>query len=335
MGEQNWHQVTLQDGEEAITIAKGYEFSRVCQDEHLCWQERVLVAYSPAHAERQRQDLEKRIEKAKKAIMALTPEVGPGKRQIREEDKLQAAVVAVLKKYDVVGLLSCHSVRQTRQTEKFVGRGRGGEHRQKEMIEQVRYQVTDVERQEEAIAARVATFGWRAYVTNAPVASLSFEEAILEYRNEYLVERGFGRLKGRHLALAPMFVKRDDQVVGLPRFLSLAVGILILVESTVRNQLKAEQTKIAGLYLDSSRKETDRPTAERILQAFSIITLTRITLPDRIIYHVTPLNQVQILALLDFPSDLYSRLANTVSLLQKPPMLIEPDPPCLVRGACL
>lgn len=337
MGEGNWHQVTVADGQEAITIAKGYEFSRICQDDHLCWRERVLVAYSPAHGEKQRQDLEKQIAKARKAIVALTPEVGPGKRQIREEGKLQAAIEAVLVKYDVVGLLCCHFVRQTRQTEKFVGRGRGGENRQKEIIEHVRYQVTDVQRQEEAIATRVATLGWRAYVTNAPVASLSFEEAILEYRNEYLVERGFGRLKGRHLALAPMFVKRDDQVVGLPRFLSLAVGILTLVESTVRNQLKAEQTKIAGLYLDSSRKETDRPTAERILQSFSTITLTRITFPDKIMYYMTPLNHVQqrLLALLDFPPDLYSKLAHTVFLVDEQPMLSHPCQSCLVGDRCL
>lgn len=337
MGEENWQQVKVQDGEEEITIARGYEFTRICQDEHLCWQERVLVASSPAYGEKQRQDLQKRIEKAKQAIVALTPEVGPGKRQIREEAKLQAAILAVEKKYDVVGLLHCHWVRQTRQTEKFVGRGRGGEHRPKEIIEQVRYQVTAVERDEQEITKRMATLGWRLYVTNAPVAALSFEAAILEYRNEYLVERGFGRLKGRHLALAPMFVKRDDQVVGLPRFLSLAVGILSLVESTVRNQLKAEQTKIAGLYLDSSRKETDRPTAERILQAFSHISLTRITFPEKIMYSVTPLNPVQerLLALLDFPPDLYCKLAHSVPLVDQQSGLSQSYQIGLVGGGCL
>jgi len=337
MGETNWRKVVVNDADQEITIAKGYEFTRICQDDYFSWRERVLVAYSPAHAEKQRRDLEKRIEKARKAILALTPEVGPGKRQIREEAKLQAAIEAVLVKQDVVGLLHCQYVRETRQIEKFVGRGRGGENRQKEVIEHIRYQVTDVQREEEAIATRVATLGWRAYVTNVPVASLSFEDAILEYRNEYLVERGFGRLKGRYLALAPMFVKRDDQVVGLPRLLCLAVGILTLVESTVRNRLKAEQTKIAGLYLDSPRKETDRPTAERILQSFSTVTLTRITLPDKIIYHMTPLNHVQqrLLALLDFPSDLYSRLARTIPLGDHPPMLSQPCLHPLVGGGCL
>ncbi len=111
-----------------------------------------------------------------------------------------------------------------------------------------------------------------------------------------------------------MFVKRDDQVIGLSRLLSLAVCILTLVEFTVRRQLEAEQTKIAGLFLDSARKETDRPTAERILQSFRKIILTRITLPNQIIYHITPLNPVQqrLLALLGFPPDLYSRLARTI-----------------------
>ena len=315
MGEDNWQQVVIKDGDQEITIAKGYAFTRSCQDDHGgSWQERVLVVYSPAHAHKQYQDLQKRIEKAKKAILALTPTIGPGRRQIREEAVLQAAAEAILVTYDVVGLLHYHYVRETWATEKYVGRGRGSINREKEITEHCRYQVTVVEGIDAAITARAATLGWRAYVTNASVACLSFQEAVLEYRHEYLVERAFERLKGKYLALAPMFVQRDDQVIGLSRLLSLAVCILTLVESTVRRQIEAEQTKIAGLFLDSARKETDRPTAERILQSFRKIILTRITLPNQIIYHITPLNPVQqrLLALLGFPPDLYSRLARTI-----------------------
>ena len=70
------------------------------------------------------------------------------------------------------------------------------------------------------------TLGWRAYATNAPQTRLSFENAVLEYRNEFRIERVFGRFKGEQLAIAPLFVKRDDQVVGLTRLLSLAVRVL-------------------------------------------------------------------------------------------------------------
>jgi transposase len=150
----------------------------------------------------------------------------------------------------------------------------------------------------------------RAYVTNAPAEALSFASAVQQYRDEYIGERGFGRFKGKLLQIAPMFVKRDDQVIGLTRLLSLGVGILAFIESVVRRSLRESGTKVAGLYQDSARKETDTPTSERILRAFSRITLTKI----HFIYHVTPLNHVQqrLLELLGFPPDLYASLGRTV-----------------------
>jgi hypothetical protein len=52
------------------------------------------------------------------------------------------------------------------------------------------------------------------------------EQAVLTYRQEWLLERGFHRLKGVPLSLSLLFVKRDDQVVGLTNLLSLAVRFL-------------------------------------------------------------------------------------------------------------
>jgi transposase len=74
----------------------------------------------------------------------------------------------------------------------------------------VRYQITSVTPQLDAIAAHKAALGWRTYVTNAPVTHLSFPQALLTYRAEWLIERGFHRLKGVPLSLSPLFVKRDD-----------------------------------------------------------------------------------------------------------------------------
>jgi transposase len=183
------------------------------------------------------------------------------------------------------------------------------------MIEHVRYQITQVQRHAVAIAKHVASLGWRAYGTNAPQTRLSFENAVLEYRNEFRIERVFGRFKGEQLAIAPLFVKRDDQVVGLTRLLSLAVRVLTLMEFVVRWALAEQQRVLAGLYLDSSRKTTAKPTAERLLRVFSHIKLVTLSLPDKVVYQVTNFSPVhqEIIDVLGLPPDLYTSLNQTLS----------------------
>jgi len=313
------NKVFFKDGEEMRMIAEGYEINRTCTSGEISWEERVLVVRSQAYADAEQSTLEKRLDKAKAALLAITPAVGRGKQQIKDEGTLTERAEAILSKYHVSGLLTYTYERESRLIEKLVGRGRSGTNREKEIIEHVRYQIVSVERCEQAIAQRVSSLGWRVYATNAPEALMPFSSAVLEYRKEYIVERGFGRFKGKTLQIAPMFVKRDDQVVGLTRLLSLAVGILTLVESVVRQSLQQQGTKLAGLYQDSARKETDTPTSERILRAFSRITLTKIYFPDRIVYHITPLNHIQqkIIALLGFSPDLYTSLARILPVIHQ------------------
>src|SRR5207237_6493236 len=107
------------------------------------------------------------------------------------------------------------------------------------------------------------------------------------------IEHGFGRLKGAPLSIAPMFVKRDDQVVGLTHLLSLALRTLTLMEFVVRRSLKQQGTTLVGLYKDQPRKATATPTAERLLPAFVPITLTQLQLPEQTVRHVTARTPVQ------------------------------------------
>ncbi len=304
----------VQSEDEQQVLAQGYEVSRTCVYEGRTWQERVLIVRSHAYGETQRRHLEDRLEKAQVALLALTPPVGRGKRQISEEAALQSAAEAVLVKHRVGGLLTSTYERESEQAVKFVGRGRGGANRPQQVSERVRYQITAVERNEEAIAQLVSTLGWRAYASNAPKARLSLEQAVREYRHEYHIEQGFGRLKGAPLSIAPMFVKRDDQVTGLTHLLSVALRVLTLLEFVVRRSLQQQRATLAGLYKDNPRRATATPTAERLLQAFVPITLTQVQLPDQTIRHVTPLTPVQeqILRLLGFPADLYAGLARQI-----------------------
>ena len=152
--------------------------------------------------------------------------------------------------------------------------------------------------------------GWRVYGTNQPAASLSLAQAVLAYRSAYQVERSLGRLKGRPLSLTPMYVQRDDHATGLIRLLSIALRVLTLLEFVGRRQLAAEGAKLAGLYAGNPKRETDHPTAERLLEAFQDITLTIIKglhQTDRYVTALRPLQQ-RILEILGFSSALYTRL---------------------------
>ena len=95
------------------------------------------------------------------------------------------------------------------------------------------------------------------------------------------------------------------------RLLSLALRVLTLVEYVVREALQAAGKSLRGLYAGNPKRETARPTTERLLKAFRGITLSIVRLPERTIRHVTPLSALQrrILELLGLPVLIYEDLA--------------------------
>ena len=108
--------------------------------------------------------------------------------------------------------------------------------------------------------------------------------------------------------------QRDDHATGLMRLVSIALRVLTLLEGVGRRPLAAEGATLAGLSTGNPRRETARPTAEHLLEAFRDITLTIIEGPQQTDRHLTVLRPLQqrILAMLGFSSALYTRLG-TVS----------------------
>jgi transposase len=300
---------------ERVLLAEGYEIERqvVAEEdgEAVEWGERVIIAHSETYAKTLKRGLEQRLSRATAELQALTPVPARGKRQIRDESELVAAAEAILKARNVVGLLAYTFERQEKRQVRYVGRGRGNPNRPTRETVEVRYQITAVNRQENVIAALRRTMGWRAYVTSAPAEELTLEQALLVYRDEWLIERGFHRLKGAPLSLDPMFVKRDDQVIGLTNLMSMGVRLLTLIEFVVRQKLKQGREKLVGLHAENPKKGTDTPTTERLLKAFGNITLTIVHLPGQVVHHVTPLTPVQtrILELLGLSPTIYAALA--------------------------
>jgi transposase len=304
-------------------FAEGYVFERILQaksdavledgkePEMIEWTEQVFVVRSENYRKSLLENLEGRLQRAIDKLMALTPPPARGKCQIQDEAELISAATAILKAHNAEGFLVYAFERQEKRLTKYVGRGRGTPDRPKQEIVTVRYQMTAVTRQEVAIEAHKTTLGWRAYVSNAPAEQLDLEQAVLTYRDEWIVEHGFHRLKGVPLSLNPLFVKNDDQVVGLTNLLSIAVRILTLIEFVVRQRLTQNQEKLAGLIENNPKKGIDNPTTERLLKVFNRITLTVVHLPDGIFRHVTPLSDLQarILELLGLSPAIYTQLA--------------------------
>jgi transposase len=275
------------------------------------WQERRLVIQSCQLAQAGERGLRARLAKAQAEITALQTR-GRGRRRCADPSAVREAVDAILARYRVQGLLH---VRYKEQLWAQPVRRHGG--RDASVRLEWDIQVT-VSLDQEAVAAAVRQLGWRVYATTPPREQLSLQEAVLAYRNEYLVERAMGRLKGRPLSLTPMYLERDDHATGLIRLLSIGLRVLTLLEFGVRRRLATAKTTLTGLYVGNPKRATAHPTAERLLEAFQGLTLTIIREGRRRRRHRTPLSRVQqrILALLDFPVAIYTRLCPDS---QKPP----------------
>jgi len=288
-------------------IAEGYEREVILvgqvDGKTITWTERRLIIHSLSRAQAAETALWKRLNKARTALYALN-ERGRGKKRHRHVAELEEAAEAILKKHKVQGLL-----RLTYQVNSRWRTVRSYRKRPTRTVIDLDMWVIPVV-DDCAVQDALQREGWRVYATNGPAAQLPLEQTVRAYRDQYIVERGYGRLKGHPLSLSPMYVDRDDHATGLIRLLSIALRVLTLLEFVVRRQLAEEGSELAGLYAGNPKRTTARPTAERLLEAFKEITLTVIQESQRTIRHLTPLSTVQgrILALLDFSTDVYTRL---------------------------
>ncbi len=289
------------------TVAEGYEQRLVVTQERVgqpvTWTERRLVLRSQQQAQAAEAGLQTRLRQAE-AELAQLNEAKQGKARITDTASRQVAAAAVLKHRRVEGLFQL-TIREQVQERPVCAYG--GRPARIELDRQVTVQAAiDVQ----AVQETSRWFGWRVYVTNHPAETLSLEQAVLAYREEYLVERGFGRLKGKPLSLTPMYQQSDTWATGLIHLLSLGLRLLTLLEHQVRTELAERQDTLAGLYAGNPKRTTSRPTAEGLLTAFKGIDLAVVTLGDQLRRHVTPLSELQkkILSLLECPVAIYSQL---------------------------
>jgi transposase len=307
----------LDDKNKPFLYARGYEFERDCtcqlNAKTVCWKERVQVLCSESLHQQQASSLDERLQRATEELLALTPPVGRGHKQIRAEADLQAAIAAVLEQRRVTGLLEVTWRRDECVKERQQGRGRPGPGRVTELVTTVRYEVTGVTQRTPAIQAAKERLGWRVQVSNLPKKRCTLEGALLLYNGGWSVERDFHLLKDRPLGIQPLWVREEEQIIGLTRLLTIALRVLTVLELVVRAGLQEAGEKLSGLYEGQARRTTATPTAVRLLKAIGRmqITVTQVKSTESKSWYITPLppRLQRILELLKLPAKVYTQLA--------------------------
>ena len=141
-------------------------------------------------------------------------------------------------------------------------------------------------------------------------------DTVCHYRAGYCVERDFHLIKDRPLGLSPLYVRRDDQIIGLTHLLTIGLRLLTLIETKTRDTLQQTEESLTGLYEGQPNRATDRPTALRLLRAFTRAEISRvgIQMPDgQWHWRLSPLSDllIQILTLLGVSEQVYLQLGNS------------------------
>jgi transposase len=290
-------------------IAQGYEMLVEMQvnegDQTIHWQERRLIIQSIDASLAAQASLQERLEKAEQAIGELMVRK-QGKPRLTSRAQVEHQLQSILSSLRVEGLLQIHIQEKVAEQPVRAYRGKRSSPRQIWSFQ------VPVQRNQEAIERAMKLLGWRVYATNQQSVALGLARAVEAYRDDYLVERNFGRLKGHPLSLGPLYVQRDDHRVGLIRLLTIALRVVTLLEGVVRSALAEQRQQIAGVFAGNPKRRTAQPTTERLLEAFNEITLTIVSGSGFVQRHLPPLSalQQQILALCGFSPAVYTRLTD-------------------------
>ena len=190
---------TVDETADPVAMGFAYTVERSAPDQSgqcRTWQERRLVVRSLAFAASPEKSLRQRVARAVTELDALDARK-QGKPRLPNEAAAYQAAAAILAKHRVEGLIT---VTVTTEVHEHVKRRYGTRPATTGRSERVRVCAA---REEAPLAHAGQRLGWRVYATHHTTEGLSLAQGVAAYRSAYLIEHGFGRLKGRSLSLTP------------------------------------------------------------------------------------------------------------------------------------
>ena len=109
-----------------------------------------------------------------------------------------------------------------------------------------------------------------------------------------------------------MYVRRDDQIVGLVHLVTLALRMLTSLEVLVRRGQEQSGQKLPGLYPGQASRTTERPTGTRVLEAIARegVMATEVDDGEAQRWHLGPLPELVcgMLSSLGLSEEIYTRI---------------------------
>ena len=121
-------------------------------------------------------------------------------------EQLSQKVENILQRYRVKDFFSTIITEEITHSTRHVGRGRPSKNSPTEEVTKICLQL-QIQQLDDAIKTAETLAGWRLYVTNAPSTQLTLPQAVMYYRDEWLLERGFHRFKRGSLPALPIYFR--------------------------------------------------------------------------------------------------------------------------------
>lgn len=142
-----------------------------------------------------------------------------------------------------------------------------------------------------ALAAAAPFEGISLLVANEPAEQLPTEAVLVAYKGQANVEQTIDFLKSP-VQIRPLWLHKPKRLLGLTLLIMIAVLVAGLLEQAVRQWIAQSGERITGLMPEG--RDTPRPTAKKLLQAFLDYTLVVVRPPEGpTVVHYPKLRAVQ------------------------------------------
>jgi transposase len=267
-------------------ISTNLKLSNETSTGHVEWTERRILVYSPKYAEGLIKSFDNRLDEAQQAIQNLMiPK--KGRKVPKTLEDLHIRTNRIIQQYELEG---CFEIIGS-QTVEFVK-----VQRHKARAEETRENITihlQIQRNNAFIEKHRQQLGWQIYGTNVPEDLMKTDTLVKCYRDEYRIEHLFDSLINRDIGMLPLFLKKENRIKGLIRFLSVAIRFTALIQYQVRTQLENTGESISGIYPGNKSRSTTTPTTSMILRAFRGIGVAWLQINNAQFIQMTPLTTIQ------------------------------------------